>query len=131
MIKRASKISNFTFEDFNTIYSKLCHKKVLNILKDKSHPLNTQIIFSERSGRPLSIRSNRERYTSSFLLYHLLSDFYNQLLKDEILIFNYISWNFYVLLEFISNVKEILYMHIFIYIYTCFMKILNNYMYCL
>ena len=67
MIKRASKISNFTFEDFNTIYSKLCHKKVLNILKDKSHPLNTQIIFSERSGRPLSIRSNRERYTSSFL----------------------------------------------------------------
>ena len=67
LIKRASKISNFTFEDFNTIYSKLCHKKVLNILKDKSHPLNTQIIFSERSGRPLSIRSNRERDTSSFL----------------------------------------------------------------
>ena len=84
IIKRASRISNFTFEDFNSIYSRLCNKKVLAILKDESHPLNKQIIFSERSGRPLSIRSNRERYTSSFLpsAVRLL-----QLLRDEIFIF--------------------------------------------
>ena len=67
VIKRASKMSNYNFENFDEILIKLTTNKVLSILKDKSHPLHNQIIFSERSGRPLSIKANRERYRSSFL----------------------------------------------------------------
>ena len=60
-------MSNYNFENVDEILIKLTVNKVLCILKDKSHPLHNQIIFSERSGRPLSLRANRERYRSSFL----------------------------------------------------------------
>ena len=114
IIKRASRISNFTFEDFNSIYSRLCNKKVLAILKDESHPLNKQIIFSERSGRPLSIRSNRERYTSSFLPSAV------RLLQSNFKRWNfyiYNIWNFYVLLLVLFLWQKIMYIHItFLYL---------------
>ena len=114
IIKRASRISNFTFEDFNSIYSRLCNKKVLAILKDESHPLNKQIIFSERSGRPLSIRSNRERYTSSFLpsAVRLLQSTFK---RWNFYIYN--IWNFYVLLLVLFLWQKIMYIHItFLYL---------------
>jgi len=67
IIKRASKISNCNFESFDEIHVKLTTNKILCILKNESHPLHHQILFSERSGRPLSIRASRERYKTSFL----------------------------------------------------------------
>ena len=80
IIKRSSKMCNFNFENFEQILKKLSTNKIHYILKDKSHPLFHQIIFSERSGRPLSIRANRERYKSSFLpsAMRLLQDSYKR-----------------------------------------------------
>ena len=67
IVKRSSKMCNFSFENFDQILKKLSTNKIQYILKDKSHPLFHQIIFSDRTGRPLSIRANRERDKSSFL----------------------------------------------------------------
>ena len=71
---------NFNLENFDQILKKLSTNKIQYILKDKSQPLFHQIKFSDRSGRPLSIRANRERYKSSFLpsVMRLLQDSYKR-----------------------------------------------------
>ena len=80
VVKRSSKMCNFNFENFEQILKHLSINKIQYISKDKSHPLFNQIIFSDRSGRPLSIRANRERYKSSFLpsAMRLLQDSYKK-----------------------------------------------------
>ena len=42
-------------------------KKIIRICNDKSHPLFSQIMFSNRSGRVILMRTRTERYKRSFL----------------------------------------------------------------
>ena len=66
-IEAASRVCLFNFESFTSIYNELCFRKITNILQDPTHPLYGQIIFSERSGRPLSLPCKRNRYLLSFM----------------------------------------------------------------
>ena len=73
IIKKANKIISKTSHspsnicDFDSLYHVNCQKKILSIIKDQSHPLSGEILFSSRSGRPLTIKSNKNRYKNSFL----------------------------------------------------------------
>ena len=73
IIKKANKIISRTSHspsnlcDFDSLYHVNCQRKILSILKDQSHPLSGEILFSSRSGRPLAIKCNKNRYTHFFL----------------------------------------------------------------
>ena len=45
----------------------ICIKYLTSILKDKSHPLHSDLQFSARSSRLTYLKANRERYKSSFM----------------------------------------------------------------
>ena len=65
--RQARKITNEDQFDFKELFQKACVNKITKILKDTSHPLHNQIIFSSRSNRVLLIRSRKERFKNSFL----------------------------------------------------------------
>ena len=67
VIKKAEKMCNVSFPDFEYLLILNCQKKILSIKKDMSHPLFEHIKFSTRSNRPISIRCKRDRYKNSFL----------------------------------------------------------------
>lgn len=67
VIKRDTRRSRFTYDGFDLLHKNFRLKTIPSILKDKSHPLFTQIVISERSGMLISLKCNREHYLPSFL----------------------------------------------------------------
>ena len=67
IIMRAGKLTRNSFNSFEIILNINLERKVLSILKSEDHPIFKEIIFSERSGRVLYIRTKTERYKNSFL----------------------------------------------------------------
>ena len=66
-IKRAHKILKNTPIFLDHFIDYLSHKKILKIEKDPTHPLYKQLKYSERSGRLIHLKCNRERYLNSFM----------------------------------------------------------------
>ena len=66
-IKRAHKILKNTPIFLDHFVDYLSHKKILKIEKDPTHPLYNQLKYSERSGRLIHLKCNRERYLNSFM----------------------------------------------------------------
>ena len=69
-IKRAGKIANSNFPDFETLLFLSSFSKI-NKIENSNHPLADKIKRSIRSGRPLYITSRTERYRKSFIPYGL------------------------------------------------------------
>ena len=68
IIRKASKLGQQSFSYSAELLEKVTLKKVKKIIKDKCHPLSTQIIPSRlRSGRFIYLKTLRERYRNSFL----------------------------------------------------------------
>ena len=69
-IKRAGKIANSNFPEFETLLFLSSFSKI-NKIENSNHPLAHKIKRSIRSGRPLYITSRTERYRKSFIPYGL------------------------------------------------------------
>ena len=71
LINKAKKIckANDIFADFEMLHLLESQKKIMSIVKDKNHPLMSQIKFSVRSGKPVLVKTKCERYRKSFLPY--------------------------------------------------------------
>ena len=66
LINKASKCTH-AVSNVSDLFSIFCLSKFKNILKDDKHPLFKRILFSCRTGRPLSLRTKTERHLNSFL----------------------------------------------------------------
>ena len=69
-IRRGNKLMRKTEEeiqDFMFLYMLNCQRKVICVSKEEKHPLFSQIKYSCRSGRPLTIKCKSERYRKSFM----------------------------------------------------------------
>ena len=67
IIKKACKLTHSSCPDTDDLFTHACIKKIKTILDDNSHPLHTDLQFSARSGRPIYLKTNRQRYKNSFL----------------------------------------------------------------
>ena len=67
VISKSDKICGNKFNSFGVCLNNLCIKKIKLIIQDSTHPLNNTVTISERSGRPISCKCNRERYKNSFI----------------------------------------------------------------
>ena len=65
--KQASKITGIRQLTFDAVLTTFTEKKIIRICNDENHPLFSQIIFSNRSGRIILMRTRTERYKRSFL----------------------------------------------------------------
>ena len=69
IVKCATKLTGIDQDTFEEIFISTCINKFKRILRDPSHPLYNQIMFSNRSGRILFLKTRKERYRMSFLPY--------------------------------------------------------------
>ena len=67
IIKKASKLTKTSHDDVDCLYKKACHKKLINIIDDQSHPLCGSFTRSSRSGHLLQPAARTERYKNSFV----------------------------------------------------------------
>ena len=67
LIKKAGKIFKSNPPPFEILHRTISLKKIQTICSDPKHPLAPQIRLSSRRNRPLFLRTNTERYRSSFL----------------------------------------------------------------
>ena len=65
--KQASKITGISQLTFDAVLTIFTEKKIIRICNDENHPLFSQIMFSNRSGRIILMRTRTERYKRSFL----------------------------------------------------------------
>ncbi len=67
-IKKCLSICGVDFYSINTLLDKVTNVKINRVLKDRSHPLFSRVLFSKRrQGRLLSIKTKTERHRKSFL----------------------------------------------------------------
>ena len=67
IIKKASKLTKTKHDDLDCLYKKACHKKLITIIVDESHPLCGSFTRSSRSGHLLQPAARTERYKNSFV----------------------------------------------------------------
>ena len=67
VIYKSSKIIGCPLPSFTKLLESSIARKASKIIKDKSHPLNSEYVTSERSGRLLSKAARTERFKNSFV----------------------------------------------------------------
>ena len=67
VIKKACKLTHFHFPYTDEIFTNAGIKKLKTILEDNSHTLHANLQLSDRSGRLIYLKTNRERYKNSFM----------------------------------------------------------------
>ena len=67
VINKAAKIIKCELPSFEELLLKAVSKKATLLQKDSNHPLHTEYVVSDRSGRYLSKKSNTERYKNTFI----------------------------------------------------------------
>ena len=69
VIKRSDRIiKGEPLMCFDNVFLELCNKKLINVMKDMTHPLNSNITHSSRNvNRLIHVKCRTSRYMNSFL----------------------------------------------------------------
>ena len=68
LLKAANNMLNKSdYDTCDKMFKSLCNAKINKIIRDESHPLSNQIVFSKRSGRTIHMKCRTSRYLNSLL----------------------------------------------------------------